>query len=257
MAEARKPALTVAAVPPALLLIGATATWLYFEWTAIKAFVATDIYDPAVESISDLTQVYKTIHPLKHHTVHSERAKLFNFGIQLSAVLFGAGQLGLLSVTRKFAPASASFARTLRVLLTFLYIVSLVLLVSIHGGPREQKTGLAGWHWNAWGLVAVASSLNAIVAGAVPGQLGHSDRDIFYRVLSVALGLYTAYSYYRFLTLGTWNFKTHIGLWQRSIIYPHLAWSAITGSEIVLAIVGNAIKEIDAKEAAEAAKKQQ
>jgi hypothetical protein len=257
MAEARKPALTVATVPPALLLIGSTASWLYFEYTAIKAYSATAIYDPSVESISDLSLVYKQVHPLKHHTVHSERAKLLNFGLLLSAALFGAGQLGLLSVTRKLAPASAATARTIRVLLTFSYIIGLAILVNIHGGPREQATGLAGWHWNAWGIVAVAISLNSIVAGLVPGQLGHSDRDIFYRILSVALGLYTAYSYYQFLTLGTWNFRTKIGLWQRSIIYPHLAWQAITGSEIVLAIVGNAIKEIDAKEAAEAAKKQQ
>jgi hypothetical protein len=240
-----------------LLLIGATGTWLYFEYTAIKAYQATAFYNFYIESISDLSVVYKQVHPLKHHTVFSERAKFFNFGLLLSAALFGAGQLGLLSATRKSAPASASTARSVRALLTFLYIAGLALLVNIHGGPREQKTGLAGWHWNAWGVVAVASSLNAIVAGLVPGQLGHSDRDIFYRILSVVLGLYTAYSYYRFLTLGTWNFETHIGFWQRSIIYPHLAWQAITGSEIVLAIVGNKIKEIDAKEAAEAAKKQQ
>jgi len=257
MAEARKPAVTAAAVPPALLLIGATASWLYFEYTAIKAYAATGIYDPLVESVSDLSLVYKQIHPLKHHTVHSERAKLFNFGIQLSAALFVFGQLSLFAVTRSLAPASATTARRIRVLLTLLYSAGLIVLVSIHGGPREKATGLVGWHWNAWGVVAVTTSLNAIIAGLVPGQLGHSDRDIFYRVLSIALGLYTAYSYYRFLTLGTWNFKTNIGLWQRSIIYPHLAWQAITGSEIVLAIVGNAIKEIDAKEAAEAAKKQQ
>ncbi|KAF1821589.1 uncharacterized protein K489DRAFT_411039 [Dissoconium aciculare CBS 342.82] len=250
MAYARRPPVNTAAILPGLLLIGATASWFFFEFTAIKAYQATDYYDWAIESISDLSVTYKQVHPLKHHTVVSGRAKFLNFGILLNAALFAAGQLGLLYVTRKGVASSASTARKLRVFLTLLFVSGLTLLVTIHGGPREQKTGLAGWHWNGWSLVAIASSLNSILAGLVPGQIGNSDRDIFYRLLSVALGLWTAYSYYQFQTLTPWNSQTKIGLWQRSIIYPQQAWQAVTGSEIILAIVGAAIKDLDEKEAA-------
>lgn len=217
-----------------LLLLIAPISWFVFEFYAILGFQSNGDYDPRIESISDLGVEYKQVHPLKHYTVASHRAKLQNFNFLVSGALFAVAQIALLLVSRAAASSSsAGLVRTLRFVAALLVAGGFILLGRVHGGPREKKFGTAGWHWNGLALVAVAGNVTSLLAGAGASHIGGLDRSTAYRALSLTLGLAGLYSYYRFTTLGSWNFQTQVGLWQRGTIYSVLAWEAVTAVSLL------------------------
>lgn len=87
-----------------------------------------------------------------------------------------------------------------------------------------------------FGMAAVAGNLNSIVAAATP-TTGPFEGNVLYRGLSAAFGVAGLYSFWRFQTLGEWDYQTQLGLWQRGMIYPVLAWEALTAVALVLSNV--------------------
>lgn len=85
-------------------------------------------------------------------------------------------------------------------------------------------------------MAAIAGNLNSIVAAATP-TTGPFEGIVLYRGLSAAFGGAGLYSFWRFQTLGEWDYQTQLGLWQRGMIYPVLAWEALTAVALVLSNV--------------------
>lgn len=225
---------------PALFLLAGPLAWPIFEWYSIQGFAhGYDTYDYAIESLSDLGIDYRQVHPLKHYNVQSHRYATINFDFLQAGACFGIAQLLLLWLTRQRVTSQTALIRTLRFVLTLLYVGGMVLFAQIHGGPREKMWKIIGWHWNGLAMAAIAGSLNSILAAAVPGQFHEFERSALYRALSVGLGSAGLYSFYRWaFTLGEWDYQTKLGLWERGCIYPVLIWEAVTGFALLVARFG-------------------
>lgn len=220
---------------PATLFLVAAVAWPLLEVYTIMGYDGCEKYNFGIESLSDLGVNYRQVHPLKHHPVTSWLNAFQNANFVQAGVLFGLAHLALLYITRHSATAGTANLRTLRALLTFFYAGGMILMGRIRGGPREKHWEIIGWHWTGLALAAVAGNLNSIIAAAVPNQIGGFDRIASYRALSALLGVFGLYSFYRFQTLGEWDFETQIGRWQRGSIYPVLLWEAVTAGNIIIA----------------------
>lgn len=235
-APVRTPAASArAALLPATLFLAAAVAWPLLETYTIFGYDGCEKYSLSVESLSDLGVNYRQVHPLKHHPVTSWLNAYQNYNFMQAGVLFCLAHLALLYITRYRATSRTAPLRTIRALLTFFYAAGMVLMGRIHGGPREKLWEIIGWHWTGLTLAAVAGNLNSIVAAVVPNQIGGFDRIASYRALSALLGFAGLYSFYRFQTLGEWDFETEIGRWQRGCIYPVLLWEAVTAGNVIVA----------------------
>lgn len=220
---------------PATLFLAAALAWPCLEALAIQGYDGTVKYSLSIESLSDLGVNYRQVHPLKHHPVTSWMNAYQNFNFMQAGILFGLAHLALLYITRHRATDGNAPLRTIRVLLTLFYAAGMILMGRIRGGPREKHWEIIGWHWTGMTLAAIAGNLNSIIAAAAPNQIGGFDRITSYRALSALLGLFGLYSFFRFQTLGEWDFETQIGRWQRGTIYPVLLWEAVTAGNIIIA----------------------
>ncbi|CAK3925421.1 DUF998 domain-containing [Lecanosticta acicola] len=225
---------------PAVLFAIASGSWFFWELRAQAAFDAgTTSYDWKIESLSDLGVDYRQVHPLKHYNVTSHRHGSQNFNFLQAGVCFGLAQLILLFATTKNRATqnNALLLRNLRLLLTALYAGSMLLIARIHGGPREKFWKIIGWHWMGFGTAAVAGNLNSLLAAAVPTVGVTFEAHAVYRAFSAVLGMAGLYSLWRFQNLGEWHYQTELGLWQRGMVYPVLAWEAMTAVALVAANV--------------------
>lgn len=226
---------TPAVVVPATLFLVAALAWPLLEIYTVFGYDGCEKYSLSIESLSDLGVNYRQVHPLKHFPVTSWLNAYQNFNFVQAGVLFGLAHLDLLYITRHVATSRTAPLRTIRALLTIFYAVGMVLMGRIHGGPREQMWEIIGWHWTGLTLAALAGNLNSIVAALVPNQIGGFDRITSYRALSATLGTFGLYSFYRFQTLGEWDFETEIGRWQRGSIYPVLLWEVVIATNVIIA----------------------
>ncbi|KAF7196587.1 hypothetical protein HII31_01957 [Pseudocercospora fuligena] len=219
----------------AVLYIASIAGWGFLEYYAISGFDHGERgYDWFIESLSDLGVDYRQVHPLKHYNVTSHRFAAMNYAFFQAGAIFAIGQLVLLYTSRQRITQETTTLRTIRFLLTVLFAGGMVLLGSIHGGPREKFWKIIGWHWNGLTLVAIAGNLNSILSAVVGNQFGRHESNSAFRALSLVLGLGGLYSFYQFLSLPEWDWKTPVGLWQRGSIYPVLAWELLSAISILV-----------------------
>ena len=191
-------------------------------------------YSHKIESLSDLGVNYRQVHELKHYNVTSYAFNWANGNFIQAGVAFAVAQLFLIYITRRNVTQQTAFLRTCRTVLSCFVLAGFVLFAQIHGGPRERFWKIIGWHWFGFGMIAIAGNLNSFLASARPNQIGGFEDNQIYRFLSSMLAGIGFYSYYRFNTMGEWNYATPIGLWQRGTIYPILAWELLTGVFVVL-----------------------
>ncbi|KXS99745.1 hypothetical protein AC578_10402 [Pseudocercospora eumusae] len=223
------------AMIPAVLYVASIAGWGFLELYAQSGFEHGErTYDWSIESLSDLGVDYRQVHPLKHYNVTSHRFAAMNYAFFQAGAIFAIGQLILLYTSRKQHTQETTTLRTLRLLLTLFVAGGMVLLGSIHGGPREKFWKIIGWHWNGLTLVATAGNLNSILSAVVGNQLGRHESNGAFRALSLGLGVGGLYSFYQFLSLPEWDWKTPVGLWQRGSIYPVLAWELLSAISILV-----------------------
>jgi hypothetical protein len=156
-----------------------------------------------------------------------------NYNFWQAGALFVLAQMALLSMTKRIAKPEMGMLRTVRFLLALFFAGGMVLMGRIRGGPRERLWEIIGWHWTGMGLAAIAGNVNSILAGLADGQMGAWDGKGWYRAVSVGLGVFGLYSYWRFQTLGEWDMDTHLGLWQRGTLYPVLVWEVVTAVNVI------------------------
>ena len=223
---------------PAILFLLSSIAWLPIESYCHLWFEnGLPTYDWKIESLSDLGVDYRQVHELKHYNVTSHAYQYMNANFIQAGVAFALGQLLLIWTTRRNVTTETALLRTIRTALSFLVLGGFVLIATIHGGPRERFWKIIGWHWNGFGLVALAGNLNSFLSSVRANQVGVFEGNQIYRLLSSMLAGLGLYSYYRFNTLGEWDFETPIGLWQRGAVYPILAWELLTGVLLLIETV--------------------
>ncbi|EME78478.1 uncharacterized protein MYCFIDRAFT_80895 [Pseudocercospora fijiensis CIRAD86] len=220
---------------PAALYVASVAGWAFLELYAQSGFEHGERrYDWSIESLSDLGVDYRQVHPLKHYNVTSHRFAAQNYNFFQAGAIFAVAQLVLLYASRTRATQHTATLRTFRFLLTLLFAAGMLLLGCIHGGPREKFWKIIGWHWTGLALVSIAGNLNSILSALVATHLGRHESPTAFRALSLGLGMSGLYSFYRFLALPEWDWKTPVGLWQRGSIYPVLAWELLSAISIIV-----------------------
>ncbi|WPV18463.1 hypothetical protein CLAFUW4_12045 [Fulvia fulva] len=223
-APAKKPP-----VIPAVLLLGSAIAWPILEYRAWQYYdlgLGND-YDWKIESLGDLGVDYRQVHPLKHYNITSYRHQEMNAAIMQAGTVFALAQIYYLITSRQRANQQTALLRTLRLLLSLVYAGGMFLFAYIHGGPRERFWEIIGWHWTGLAMAGLAGNLSLILV-SIMATTNEIENDGLYRLISSALGGFGLYSFYRFNTLGEWDFQTQLGLWQRGTIYPVLAWNVAT-----------------------------
>ncbi|KAI5363053.1 hypothetical protein Slin15195_G104300 [Septoria linicola] len=220
---------------PATLFLLNSLAWLPLESYCHLWFEnGLPTYNWKIESLSDLGVNYRQVHELKHYNVTSYAFQYMNANFIQAGVAFALAQLGLIWMTRRNVTTQTAFLRTVRAVLSLFVLGGFVLIGTIHGGPREKFWKIIGWHWFGWGMVAIAGNLNSFLSTVRANQVGAFEGNQIYRLVSSMLAGFGIYSYYRFNTLGVWDFETPIGLWQRGIVYPVLVWELLTGGFMLM-----------------------
>ncbi|EME40595.1 hypothetical protein DOTSEDRAFT_90774 [Dothistroma septosporum NZE10] len=222
-AASRKPP-----VIPALLLLASAGTYAYLEYGAWQGYdlgLGND-YDWKIESVSDIGIDYRQVHPLKHYNVTSYRHQWMNAAILQAGVVFAVAQIYLLWSSRHRATQQTALLRTLRLLLAVTYAGGMVLFACVHGGPRERHWEIVGWHWTGLAMAGLAGNLSLVLISIM--ALSEIEKDGLHRLVSSTLGGFGLYCFYRFNTLGEWDYLTQLGLWQRGTLYPVLVWNVAT-----------------------------
>ena len=181
-------------------------------------------YSYATHYISDLGVPYPSE---EGRTFDSRLAPVMNIGFVVQGVLL---PLGVVWAVRGggLRPRGAMLA------LGALYAVGLLLVATVHGGPREAADGTGVLHVAGAGAAIIAGNVVALVAGRVSRQLGARAS---YRAASTTLGAVGLLSLLMLVVdSGTTAFTLlPDGVWERGSVYPINAWQLLTGFALLAA----------------------
>lgn len=181
-------------------------------------------YSYATNYISDLGVPYQSD---EGRTFDSSLALVMNAGFVVQGVLL---LLGTVWAVRGggLRPRGALLA------LGALYAVGLLLVATVHGGPREAADGTGVLHVVGAGAAIISGNAVALAAGRVSRQLGANSR---YRAASTTLGAVGLLSLLMLVVdSGTTAFTLlPDGVWERGSVYSITAWQLLTGLAILTA----------------------
>jgi hypothetical membrane protein len=222
-------------------LSGMVAITIYFllpsiylggELWASQAY--TPYYSYKKHFTSQLGIPYVYTDPQSREESFSPRAAMMNLNFIANGILFFVAQLFLLRST------NSPGAPTLRTIVAALYGVGIVLVGLYPGGPEEAKGNAGTWHIVGAVLAIVLGNVNSILAG-------YNSSKQNYRLISMGLGFTGLIGFVGFVVqLASGNTLT-MGLWQRTTIYPTIAWEFVT-ADMLMGEISLIIKDLEKKE---------
>ncbi|MBU7597548.1 DUF998 domain-containing protein [Streptomyces sp. P38-E01] len=116
-----------------------------------------------------------------------------------------------------------------------LYAVGMLLVGTVHAGPREAADGTSLPHAVGAGAAIVCGNVLALVAARMSERFGGGRR---YRCASAALGVLGLLSLVMFVA-DSGSSAFHLlpdGVWERLAVYPITAWELLTGCTLLLTV---------------------
>lgn len=205
----------------------AVALWFALESHAAAAYLPS--YSYAADMISDLGVSYVYTGDV-HWLGYSPRAPLMNFNFFATGALYAALQWFLLYGTEGDSTVDRRL-RMARAIISFLFMLGLMLVGTVHGGPKEHRNGMIAWHQLGATLSIVGGNVCSILAGVSNTQIKPLTTSLAYRYACLFLGTIGNISAFALLGLTP---HAIAGTVERVAVYTVFAWELLTGFYLLL-----------------------
>ncbi|QIX01073.1 hypothetical protein AMS68_006590 [Peltaster fructicola] len=218
----------------AIRLVGVAYILAFTIWFALEGRTALSYfprYSFQANMISDLGVPYMHFGGTQRLD-YSPIAWLMNTNFFVSACLYAFPQWLLLFATEGEKPVDRNL-RTGRAILSLVFLVGLIMVGAVPGGPEEKKNGRIVEHQIGATLSILGGNLCSIVAGASPDQLKPVVTDLAYRIGCIFLGVLGIVSVIALITVTP---ESQAGTVERLAVYTIFAWELLTGVSLLVAV---------------------
>lgn len=206
----------------------AVGLWFTLEGSAASRYFPH--YSFAANMISDLGVPYMYFGEL-HLLEWSPLSWLMNLNFFVTACLYAGPQWLLLFATNGEGQYDRHL-RSARAVLSAMFLVGLILVGIVHGGPREHSDGSIGQHQLGATFSILGGNLCSILAGSSAAQIRPLVTDLPYRVACIFLGVLGLGCVTALVTITP---HSQAGTVERLSVYTIFAWQLMTGITLLIA----------------------